>query len=226
MPAVVAFHGYTAYAWQLEETSGLSDLADEAGFVVAYPQALGEPTDWGFAGHSHTDPAFDGNDLPMVEALLDVFAESGCVDTERVVIAGHSMGGGMASDTARRLADRVACAALVAATWFELPGEPVRPVPVVSTHATDDEILPYAGSDTYGTLGRPPVLPVETAIGAWAAWDGCSATPMASPQPDGTVVLEWQDCDAPVTLYRLPSGGHDWPSLASDLIVQAALAGG
>ncbi len=37
-PAVIAFHGYTAHAWQLEETSGLSDLAEEHGFVVAYPR--------------------------------------------------------------------------------------------------------------------------------------------------------------------------------------------
>ena len=50
-PLAIGFHGYTATAAQLEATSGLSALADTDGFVVAYVQGAGRPTDWTFQGH-------------------------------------------------------------------------------------------------------------------------------------------------------------------------------
>jgi polyhydroxybutyrate depolymerase len=216
-PAVVAFHGYTALASQLEETSGLSELADESGFVVAYPQGLGIPPEWHFQGNRGSDE----RDLRMVEILLDELVTEACADPVRIVLAGHSMGGGMASDTACRLADRVAGAVLVAALWFEPPCEPARPVPVVATHALDDEVLPYAGGQIGGVPSSiPDVLPVEEAIGAWAAHDGCEASPAVAGQADGSAILTWSGCQASVVLHRLPSGGHAWPAIASDLIVE------
>ena len=223
LPAVIAFHGYTAHAWQLEETSGLSDLADERGFVVAYPEALGEPTEWYFAGNRGDDP----RDMAMVDALLTVLVDETCADPERIVLAGHSMGGGMASDAACRLADRVAGAALVAAVWFELPCQPVRPVPVVAMHAVDDPVLPYDGGPIGGVGAYvPEVLPVEEAIGAWAARDGCSGSPAVSQSEDGSAILTWPGCEAAVALHRLPSGGHDWPAIASGLIAELVAATG
>ena len=178
-PAVIAFHGYTAYADQLEVTSGLSRLADEAGFVVAYPQALGSPTEWHFEGNLGSDE----RDIAMVKVLMTELTEEACADPARVVLAGHSQGGGMASDAACRLADRVAGVALVAAVWFEPPCQPARAIPVVAMHALDDPVLPYAGGPIGGVAGHvPQVLPVEEAIGAWAARDGCGSTPQVVDQ--------------------------------------------
>jgi polyhydroxybutyrate depolymerase len=223
LPAVIGFHGYTAHAWQLEETSGLSDLAEEHDFVVAYPEALGSPTEWHFGGSYADGP----EDLALSEALMSRLVEDACVDPARIVIAGHSMGGAMASDVACRLADRVAAVALVAALWVTLPCEPARPVPVVAMHALDDEVLPYAGGPIGGVgPGVPPTLAVEEAIGAWAAHDGCGLVAATDEQPDGSAVLSWPDCAAPVTLLRLPAGGHAWPSTASGLIAELAIATG
>ena len=39
---------------------------------------------------------------------------------------------------------------------------------------------------------------------------------------DDGEVLTWPDCARPVVLYRLPSGGHDWPALATDIITAMA----
>jgi polyhydroxybutyrate depolymerase len=216
-PAVIAFHGYTAHARQLEETSGLSDLAAEHGFVVAYPEALGAPTEWHFAGNLEAD----GRDMAMVDHLLSELIEAACADPSRIVLAGHSMGGGMASDAACRLAARVAGVGLVSATWFELPCRPSRPVPVVAMHAVDDPVLPYGGG-RIGGVGAyvPEVLPVEEAIGAWASHDGCSGSPAISRNEDGSAILAWPACETPVVLHRLPSGGHDWPAMASGRIAE------
>ena len=222
LPAVVAFHGFSAFAAQLEATSGLSALADEGPFVVAYPQALGRPTEWHVAGNRGADE----RDLDMVRSLLRVLVEQACVDPGRIIVAGHSMGGAMASDAACRLADQVAGVVLVAALWFEPPCQPVRPVPVVALHALDDPVLPYAGGPIGGVLsGIPEQLPAESAIGAWAAHDGCGSTPAESTSDDGGAILTWRGCATPVVLHRLASGGHGWPAMASQLIAEMAASG-
>jgi len=97
----VAFHGYTAYATELEATSGLSALADEEGFVVAHPQAFGSTPAW----HIRGDRSYDPLDVTMTQSLVSLLIDKACVDPGRVYLAGHSMGGAMASDAACRLAD-------------------------------------------------------------------------------------------------------------------------
>jgi polyhydroxybutyrate depolymerase len=222
-PAVIAFHGYTSYAVELEESSGLSPLAAQGGFVVAYPQALGDPTEWHFQGNVDSDP----RDVSLTEALIDALIDSACVDPERVVLAGHSMGAAMASDAACRLADRVAGVFPVAAPWFKLPCRPSRPVPVIAMHAVDDPVVPYEGGPLPDVPAFvPPVWPFEEAIGTWAGHDGCGPIPEEAAQADGSTVLTWPDCTAHVTLHRLPTGGHDWPVTASDLIVELLAATG
>ena len=219
LPAVVAFHGYSSFATDLEATSDLSARADDGGFVVAYPQALGSPTEWHFAGNR----GYDRRDLTMTQSLIQMLVEQACVDPTRVILAGHSMGGAMASEAACRLADQVAGVVLVAALWFELPCQPARPVPVTAMHALDDRVLPYAGGRIGGVgPGVPEQLPVESAIAAWAVHDGCGATPEVSTAGDDGEVLAWPDCARPVVLYRLSSGGHDWPAIASDIITGMA----
>jgi polyhydroxybutyrate depolymerase len=218
-PAVIAFHGYTSHAWQIEATSGLSGRADELGFVAAYPEALGDPTEWAYASTARGDD----RDMALTEALMTTLVEQACVEPERLVLAGHSMGGGMASDAACRLAERVAGVVVLAALWLDPPCAPGRPVPVVAAHALDDPLLPYDG----GPLGFGSTqLAAEDAVGAWATLDGCGATPLTSESADGAAILTWPDCAAPVVLHRLSSGGHDWPAIGSDLIVDMVMASG
>jgi polyhydroxybutyrate depolymerase len=218
-PAAVGFHGYSARADQLEATSGLSPLADELGFVVAYVQGAGEPPQWSFKGYGGAGV----DDLALVEALLDRLVAEACVDPGRVVLFGHSMGGGMASAAACALADRVAGLVLVSAFWVTLPCEPSRPVPVLAMHALDDRVLPYRGGMANGN--GPRVLPVEEVLAAWAERDGCSPTPDAIATEAGIGELAWQGCLAPVRLLRLESGGHDWARTATPAIVAMLLGG-
>jgi polyhydroxybutyrate depolymerase len=216
-PAVIAFHGYSSHAIEIEETSGLSDLADELGFVVAYPEALGDPTAWAYSSTSASDPW----DVDLTDSLMTLLVEQACADPERLMLAGHSMGGGMVSDAACHLSGRVAGVVLLAALWLDPPCPPVQPVPVVATHALDDPVLPYSGGPLPGFgSGGPVQLAAEEAIGTWASYDGCGETPEVTESDDGSAVLTWPECLVPVVLHRLPSGGHDWPAISSELIVE------
>ncbi len=207
-PLVLAFHGYGGGFWDLESAAGLSDTADAHGFVVAYPQGIGEGPTWDLQGDS---------DTAFVTALIDRLVASQCVDPTRVFATGFSMGGGMTNVLACRLADRFAAVAPVAANHGETWGgacAPSRPVPIIAFHGTLDAFLPYEGGES--PFPDRPVTGVEEWLAAWASLDGCAADPIVTSVSAEVDVLTWQACDAPVVLYRVLGGGHTWPGGVND----------
>jgi polyhydroxybutyrate depolymerase len=220
LPALIALHGYSAHAADLAASSGLSAKADTAGFVVAYPQALGDPPEWHLAGGWSNAPWLAESDRTLVGDVLHWLLASGCVDPARIFLAGHSQGGGMAGDVACELADRLAGVGLMSAMYMQLPCQPVEPIPVFARHAVDDPVLPYAGGHVQGSASYPSVLPVEDVIGRWAVADGCSGTPGRSKEADDVVRIAWKGCAAPVVLDQHATGGHDWPPAATDELWQ------
>jgi polyhydroxybutyrate depolymerase len=68
-PLVIGFHGFTGNADRLARTSMLGSIADEDGFVVAYPQGVGLLPAWHFPGGPAR--ASDGvDDLHLMAAVL------------------------------------------------------------------------------------------------------------------------------------------------------------
>ena len=145
-PAVLLFHGNGGTAADLDEGSGLSELADRRGFLAVYPQGLsvgaGKPF-WASSGR--VELGID--ELRFTTDLLDHLQARFCVDPARVAAAGFSAGGGVTARIACELAGRVAAVATVAAGLFTEPAgcRPSRPVAVLSMHGTADEVLPYSG---------------------------------------------------------------------------------
>jgi polyhydroxybutyrate depolymerase len=221
LPLVIAYHGYSAYAEERAESLGLGPVADEEGFVVVYPQGLRRgpwPPDWYFPGSP--DPAPAGLDeIGFTEAMLDLAAAETCIDMERVIVVGHSKGGGMAEAAACAFSDRLAGAVLLSAVQFGIPCAPAAAIPIVALHALDDPVLPYGGGHIPGTPPEyPDVAPVEQGLAAWAGRNGCTSGPAITEQPDGGAMLAWVGCAAPVVLHRLATGGHDIPALAAGLV--------
>lgn len=207
-PLLLAFHGYGGGMWDLGYTGLLSDLAETQGFVVAYPQGIGEGPTWDLQG---------GSDIPFVLALIDELVSTQCIDPARVFATGFSMGGGMTNVLGCRLADRIAAIAPVAAnhgsTWGE-PCEPSRPVPIIAFHGTADEALPYEGGDS--PFPDRPVTAVEDWMAGWATANGCTGGPDEASVSSDVASLTWQGCTAPTQLYRVTGGGHTWPGGQND----------
>ena len=158
-------------------------------------------------------------DIALAEALLDHLAAEGCIDMGRVVLVGHSKGGGLADAVACHLADRVIGVVLAAAIQFGIPCQPSRPLPIVAFHAVNDPILPYEGGPVRGApRAYPEVIGVEEAMSAWATRDGCTGGPVTTELPDGGAVLTWNGCLAPVVLQRLARGGHRYPAMATQVV--------
>ena len=91
MPLLFNFHGGDGDIVGQIFTSDMSTLADNDGFLVAYPQALADPNDGGSANWLHKDPT-DVDDIYFIEALIQKIDEDYAIDLSRVYACGYSLG--------------------------------------------------------------------------------------------------------------------------------------
>jgi polyhydroxybutyrate depolymerase len=213
VPAVLLLHGNGGSAAGMDADSGLSELADRRGFLAVYPQGLSVGAGRSFwAGSGRVDLGVD--DLRFTTDLLDDLQRRLCVDPARVYVSGHSAGGSVTAWLACELAGRVAAFATVAGAHFAEPGDcrPLRPVPVLAMHGTNDEMVPYGG--LRGTVQWPLELPSLPAwLGGWAARDGCAGDPAVFLDTGEATGVRWSGCrgGAEVVHYRINGGGHQAP---------------
>ncbi len=199
-PLVLVFHGLTRSPEEIEATSGMSAVAEEQGFVVAYPSGTGWPRHW------LTSPWQGSEDVDFTRDLVALVSAEVSIDPSRVFAAGFSNGGGLAARLACDAADLVAAVGPVSAAYPSGPCEPSRPVPVIAIHGTADPIVPYAG------LGE--ALPaVEAVMTDWGKRNGCAPGPVTTEAAADVTLFAWGDCTAgaDVRLYRVAGGRHGWP---------------
>ena len=228
-PVVLVFHGGGGSADSMRRLSGLSEKAEEAGFIAVYPRGSGRANrflSWNGGGCCGYAQRLGVDDVSYVRALLDDVATAVTVDSNRVFATGISNGGIMAYRVAEELSGQIAAIAPVAATMGSDTADPEHPVAVLHFHGTDDALLPFEGG--FGKRpggGRGPVeyVPVEQVLRAWRRANGCSGTSTVEPLPDtaddGTRAVRktWDECasGAPVVLVEIDGGGHTWPGRPS-----------
>jgi polyhydroxybutyrate depolymerase len=215
VPLVLMLHGRGGSGSIAEWMYDWREQSDAHGFVVAYPDALGDPPTW------HAGVGLGGrqqDDVDFVRALVEREASARPIDRSRVFVCGHSNGGMMAYRLAAEASDLFAAAGVVAGTaGFRGPGgqiitiqQPARPIPIIHFHGTDDRLVPYDG-------GGDPRWPggffsVADSIAFWVAANGCDPTPTTE-----TVGVARRETytntatGAEVTLWTVEGGGHAWP---------------
>lgn len=217
MPLVLNMHGLDGNADQQMASSAMNTVAEENGFIVAYPNAMGGR--WNYV-----------SDVSFIDSLLnDISSEYG-VDASRIYSTGYSRGGIMSYVLANARSDTFAAVASVAGHSSGV-SSPSRPFPVMHVHGTADVLVPLDG--TTSVLGdRFPLL--DGYLNDRARANGCNLTPSVTELPDIVVddesrvsVLEFVGCDtymsrdrievaADVLFYRVEGGGHTWPVLEAD----------
>lgn len=214
-PVVLNLHGYTSSAEEQEGYAGMSAVADEGGFIALHPQGVNASELGVFYNENfrswNAGPccgvARDRNvdDVGFIRNVLDLVAESLCVDPKRVFSTGLSNGGFLSHRLACELSDRIAAIAPVAGVNGMDPCTPPRPVSVMQFHGTSDVLVPYEGNSTFPSVAQT--------MEGWAARNGCDPTPMETFNEGDTRCETWSGCDeeASVVLCTVDQGGHTWP---------------
>jgi len=230
---VMVFHGGGTNANWLMRFCGMTEKADEAGFVVVFPFGTGlrpRRLSWNcgprsgyerWVGGAGSDEAAQHNvdDVAFVGALLDDLATVIHVDPSRVYASGISTGAIMCYYLASRMADRIAAIAPVGGPVGEATCHPSRPVPIIHFHGTEDEYAPYEGGSGSRSFTGVDFYSVDYTMQVWIEANRCGPEPLVTNLPttadDGTSVTlsHWPagEDGAEIKLYTIVGGGHTWP---------------
>jgi polyhydroxybutyrate depolymerase len=217
-PLVVQLHGRGIDALRFDWWTGLSGLADAAGFVLAIPRAVGEIwNDGRYAGRTQ-----EIDDVSFLAAVIEDAAGRTPIDRARVYLVGMSNGSTMAGRFACERPELIAGMGQVAGTAgvaFALAG-PAMPVPVINLHGSADRSAPYAGGQA-GGLGRMlmmrnragPAIGVDEWAEFWRSVNGDEAIPSVEPLAADISVRRWRgpNPSGDLDFYRIEGGGHTWP---------------
>lgn len=201
LPLVLALHGSASNGAFMERYSGLSAVADRAGFVAVYPSSAGA---WNSDGSRPGAP----DDVGFVSDLLDVVSSRTCIDGRRVYATGVSSGASMTARLGCDLSGRIAAIAPVAGNYAGLPAcRPDRPVSVLEIHGTGDRIVPYGGR------GPRSVGSVPAYLSAWRRRDRCDPGLTTRRLAPLALETDTRGCAAGAAVRQIVivGGGHQYP---------------
>jgi polyhydroxybutyrate depolymerase len=205
VPLVVMLHGRYDSANYAEKAYHWDDVADSKGFVVAYPN--GEHKMWN-AGHCCGRAQKENiDDVGFLSELIRNLTKEENIDSNRIYIAGMSMGSLMAYRMACESPVEIAAIGAVSGDLvFECPAP--HPVSILEIHGGRDHLLPIEGR---AQPGDPKYLPsVNDTISKWRVVDRCGD---AHTTVTGEITETVNRCDAgrEIELIVIADAGHQWP---------------
>jgi polyhydroxybutyrate depolymerase len=209
VPLVLDMHGFTSTAGAQRAISGWLQESDLRGFVVAFPQGIGNA--WKAQGQCCV---FNGGMQDDVQFLSDIALKttlSGNIDTQRIYATGLSNGGSMAHTLACKASNLFRAVAPVS---FALSGGATvdaivagctqeRPIPVIHFHGTADTVSPYAD-------GALDSIGAQESLATWARIERCNAENFDFPFTSNVLCETHVGCanNSFVTLCTVTDGQH------------------
>ncbi len=205
-PVIVMLPGAGQTGAYAEQYTGYSALADQHGFLVAYPTAAGASLFWNVSGKQAGKP----DDVAYLRKVITTLTGNEvCGDPARVGLTGGSNGGGMTAHMACAAADLLAAAAPVSGGYSSLPAcRPSRRLPILEIHGLRDPIVPYRGK-------RPARAgAVSKWLRGWRRRNDCTGAARRSEPADKVQELRWTCRNGVVVIHdRLIDAQHGWPAL-------------
>ena len=223
-PLVVAIHGYTSSAKTLMGYSGINQVADKEGFLVAYPQGTKDSRDNNFfnVGYEfHSDSKV--NDVNFIREIVLNLTKDYKLNSKRVFATGMSNGGDMSYLLACTSSDLFTAVAPVAGVMMKDTLENcnrVKKIPIFEIHGTKDSISKFEGDmnneDKWGAYYDLPST-IEFWVNKHALSEKETIQLENKNTEDGTTITferYWSDeSQREVWFYIVNDGNHTWPGM-------------
>jgi len=218
---VVVLHGGFGSGARAQETYGWDGLADQEGFLVAYPDGIQRA--WNAGGACCGRPQReDIDDVGFVSALLRVMIHEQGVDPTRIYLAGISNGAALALYYACRSAQPAVAAIGSVAGGLSAACEHPAPVSLLEIHGIDDQNIPMLGGIGSRDVSGVRWLPVPEAVDRFRASAACAA-PLIEVRGDVTTRMSSCASGRSVGLITIAKAGHQWPGARSSGLIGRAL---
>jgi poly(hydroxyalkanoate) depolymerase family esterase len=228
-PLVVVLHGCTQSAAGYDETSGWSELADEQGFAVLYPeQQRSNNANGCFNWFEPADTQRGSGEVLSIRQMIATVVTRHAIDPTRVFVTGLSAGGAMTASMLATYPEVFAGGAIIAGLPHGAASGMVQAFDRMRGHGlpTADGLEaavraasahpgPWPSlSIWHGTADRTVNVVNAEAIGTqWRGLHGLPDNPSELGQVDGVPHRIWYGSDgrALVEDYLVPGMGHGTP---------------
>lgn len=221
---VIALHGSGGDGRRFRQLTGgaFDRLADEHGFVVAYPDAIGGQWNDCRSSAPYRDALAGIDDAAFLRAVSGHAAKMANRPFAGVFVVGYSNGGHMVFRLAMEAPRDYAAFAAIGA-HLPVPEEQAcdaspYPAPIMLVSGTEDPINPWSGGRVRAPGGMTPgsVLPANDTAGWFLAQAGIDARPAVrrfedTDPSDGTTVETRTWGPQQVVLMQVTGGGHSLP---------------
>ena len=213
---VLDLHGGGGNASTQMQTSNFSALADQKGFLVAYPNGTGRQGDRLLTWNGGTCCAYavtnQIDDVGFIRAVVADVRAKYDLDPKRIYATGLSNGAIFSYRLACDAADLFAAIAPVAGTKNYVRCDPGEPVSVIHFHGTEDTHVGYNGGSGPDSFVEVPFASVQDSIDFWRNVNGCGTNPQTESFEDirHDAYLDCTNGTA-VELYTILGGKHAWP---------------
>jgi polyhydroxybutyrate depolymerase len=192
---VVVLHGIWCDMDKMAEKTRYEDKAEAQGFIVLFPQGIGDSWNAGDCCGEAQQQGVD--DVAFLVDLIHFLVNNYCIDSRYIFFAGLSNGGFMSYRMACEQAGMIAAIGPVAGDITVDDCAPSRPVPLLHSHGTMDPVVRYKRG-------------LES-VQFWAQYNSCEAKTTSQEFNDAySDTYSFCQQDATVKMYTF-TGGHEWP---------------